>query len=284
LAQFFEGVTQMIGMYKSMILIFAALIFIACSNNKITGRKQLNFISNEEMIAIADTQYFQVLKSSKIVMAGNEAQMVKRIGHRIVAAVQDYYNEMGWSDQLKKYKWEYHLIESKEVNAWCMPGGKIAVYTGLLPITQNENALAVVMGHEVAHALAEHGKERVSQQMLAQGGALTVGLLTAKQSAINRDIFLAAFGAASNYGLILPFSRKQELEADELGLIFSAKAGYDPREAIDLWKRMKKLGGEAKPPEFASTHPGEDTRIKELEKQMPNALAIYEKAKMKTVK
>lgn len=261
--------------------IFFSIILWACSTNKITGRKQLSLVTNEQLISIADTQYRQVLSTNKILKVGKDAQLVKEIGSKIAAAVSQYYTQQGMADLLKDYKWEYNLIDSKEVNAWCMPGGKIAVYTGILPVTQTTEGLAVVMGHEIAHALAEHGKERVNQQLMAQGGALTLQLFMLEKPQMTQDIFLSAFGAASNLGFLLPFSRKQELEADKLGILFAARAGYDPRAAIPLWQRMEKLHQGEAPPEFTSTHPAEATRIKVLEQQMPEAIKEYENSKLK---
>lgn len=260
----------------------AITVVVGCSNNQVTGRKQMNLISNAQMMAYAEKDYDTVLAHSKVVTNTAVSNNVTSIGKRIVAAVEQYYTQQGLQAQLKDYKWEYNLIESTEANAWCMPGGKIAVYTGILPITQNDDALAVVMGHEIAHALAEHGKERANQELAKQGGEMALQVFTAKQSSANREIFRQAFGVASEYGVILPFSRKQELEADKLGLKFAAMAGFDPRTSIALWQRMEKLGGANKPPEFASTHPAEQTRINELNKQMPEAMVLYNAAK-KTV-
>lgn len=263
-------------MNKMVFTIITLVVIFSCTNNKITGRKQLNIVTNAQMISLAETEYAEVLKKSKVVTNTKASATVASIGKRIVEAVNNYYAAQGIQSLLKEYKWEYNLIESKEANAWCLPGGKIAVYSGLLPITENNDALAVVMGHEIAHALAEHGKERVNQQIINSGGAITLQVLTANQSQANQHLFLQAFGVVSEYGVILPFSRKQELEADKLGLKFAAMAGFDPKTAVPLWQRMAAMSQGNKPPEFASTHPAEETRIAELKKLMPEAIALYE--------
>jgi predicted Zn-dependent protease len=198
--------------------------------------------------------------------------MVTRIGSKLAAAITTYYKNKG---DLSGMKWEYMLIDENIVNAWCMPGGKIAVYTGLLPVTQNESALAIVMGHEIAHAIAEHGKERMSQGLAQQYGGVALSVALSSKPAETQQLFNTAYGLGSEVGVMLPFSRKNEMEADKLGLTYTALAGYDPREAIPLWKRMEAAGsGGQKPPEFLSTHPSESSRIAELEKMMPDAMVI----------
>lgn len=264
------------NMQKIVLPVVALAMVVACTTNKFTGKKQFNLISSEQMLNLGETQYRQVLSSSKVLSNTADSRKVVDIGQRIAGAVNRYYSGQGLQQELAGYKWEYNLIDSKEVNAWCMPGGKIAVYTGLLPVTQNDAALAVVMGHEVAHALAEHGKDRIHQQLGASALAMGLQVAVANKPQETQLAYLAAFGAASQLGVILPFSRRQELEADALGLKYAALAGYDPREAIGLWQRMGALGGGSKPPEFASTHPAEATRIAELEKLMPEAVKLYE--------
>jgi predicted Zn-dependent protease len=259
------------------IFVLAIVLFSAgCAKNAVTGRKQLSLVSNEQMMAYADVQYKEFLQSSKVKSTGADAENVKSVATRIAQAITNYYNQKVMQSQIKGFKWEYNLVENKEVNAWCMPGGKIVVYTGLLPVTGNNNALAVVLGHEIAHAIAEHGKERVSQQLLQQIGMVGMEVALATKPEATQALYLNAFGIASTYGAILPFSRKQELEADKLGLMYAAMAGYDPREAIPLWKRMEALAAGKNPPEFASTHPTEETRIKQLEANMPEAIKLYE--------
>ncbi|HVZ58088.1 MAG TPA: M48 family metallopeptidase [Chitinophagaceae bacterium] len=264
-------------MIKTRLLFVLALgLLISCTRNAITGRSQFKLLPESELQSMAGQQYQQFLTQNKVVaQAGSkDAEMVRRVGERISRAVEQYYAQKGLSDALKGYKWEYNLVDSKEVNAWCMPGGKIVVYTGLLPITQNEAALAVVMGHEVTHAIFQHGNERMSQQLGAEvvGTGLQVAL--ANKPAQTQNAFLTAFGVGSQVGVLLPFSRKHELEADHWGLIWAAMAGYNPQEAIPLWERMAKAGGQ-KPPEFLSTHPDDGHRIEQLKKIMPEALQYY---------
>jgi predicted Zn-dependent protease len=201
--------------------------------------------------------------------------MVTRVGQRITKAVEDYYAKKGISNQLEGFKWEYNLVDDKAVNAWCMPGGKIVVYTGLLPMTQNEAALAIVMGHEVSHALFQHGNERMSQGLMQQLGGVALQVAVANKPQETQQLFMGAYGAGSALGVLLPFSRKHELEADRFGMIWSAMAGYNPQEAIPLWERMEKAGSGQKPPEFMSTHPSEQRRIVQLQKYMPEALGYY---------
>jgi predicted Zn-dependent protease len=208
--------------------------------------------------------------------ANKDAEMVRRIGSRISSAITNFYsNNEALKAELATYQWEYNLVDNKEANAWCMPGGKIVVYTGLLPITQNEAALAVVMGHEIAHALARHGNERMSQGLLTQLGGVALQVAVANKSQETQNLFLTAYGIGTQVGVALPHGRSQELEADRYGLIFAALAGYNPKEAIPLWQRMEKLSAGNKPPEFLSTHPAEATRIAELQKHMDEALGYY---------
>ncbi|RYY31154.1 MAG: M48 family peptidase [Chitinophagaceae bacterium] len=265
-------------MNLSKVFITASLAFVfgSCAQNAITGRNQLALISDAELSNMAQQEYQTFLSQNKVVSssASKDAEMVRRIGQRLTTAINKYYAEKGLSKELEGYKWEYNLVDSKEVNAWCMPGGKIVVYTGLLPISQNEAALAVVMGHEIAHALAKHGNERMSQTMVAQGLQVVGGVVTSGNAQIS-NIFNNVYGPAAQVGVLLPNSRKQELEADKYGLIFSALAGYNPQEAIPLWERMAAAGGDQKPPEFLSTHPAEATRIDKLRAMMPEALKYY---------
>jgi predicted Zn-dependent protease len=254
-----------------------SVLIIACSKNSVTGRKQLKLLPESELQTMAVTEYQQFLSANKVIASSTnrDAEMVRRVGIRITKAVTDYYASKGNSDELKDYKWEYNLVDSKDVNAWCMPGGKIVVYTGLLPITQNEAALAVVMGHEVSHAIFNHGNERMSQGLLQQLGGVALSVAVANKPAETQNLFLTAYGAGTNVLGILPFSRKHELEADHYGLYWAAMAGYNPQEAIPLWERMEKAGSGQKPPEFLSTHPSEGNRIEQLKKFMPEALSYY---------
>ncbi len=266
-------------MIRKLRLLFLLPLIIACSKNSVTGRKQFKLIPEHELQSMASSQYQQFLSSNKVVTATEkDAEMVRRVGIRITKAVTDYYAKKGLSKELDGYNWEYKLVESKEINAWCMPGGKIVVYTGLLPITQNEAALVIVMGHEVSHAIFNHGNERMSQQLgtVAVGTGLQIAM--SNQPTETQNAFLTAFGVGSQVGLLLPFSRKHELEADHWGLNWAAMAGYNPEEAIPLWQRMEKAGNGQKPPEFLSTHPSEGNRIEQLQKFMPEALQYYKAA------
>ncbi len=264
--------------FYSLLFVVYFVLVTGCSQNAATGRSQFNLVSSDEMLSSSKQEYSKFLLEHKVVNNTAEAAMVKNIGSRIAAAINKYYASKGQQNILAGFQWEYNLVESKEVNAWCMPGGKIVVYTGILPITKNENALAVVLGHEIAHAVAEHGRERVSEQMAAQAGGMLFSTLLSSNQKQAENIFLIANGATT-YGLILPHSRKQELEADKLGLIYSALAGYNPQEAIPLWERMAALSAGQAPPEFVSTHPATQRRIDELKNQMPEALGYYNQSK-----
>lgn len=267
-------------MKRIILLSFALFTFLACQRNAITGRNQLKLFSDSDIQAMALTEYKSFLSENRVVSsASKDAAMVKRIGQRITNAITQYYTAQGQGNVLDGYKWEYNLVDSKEVNAWCMPGGKIVVYTGLLPITQNEDALAVVMGHEITHALAQHGNERMSQGMIQQLGGAALQVALANKPAETQSLFMNAYGIGTQIGFTLPFSRKDEYEADKYGLRFSAMAGYNPQEAIPLWQRMEKAGGGNKPPEFLSTHPAEGNRIARLQEQMPEAMKLYNAAR-----
>jgi predicted Zn-dependent protease len=223
---------------------------------------------------MALTEYKSFLGSNKVVpVNNNNSEMVKRVGTRIAAAINRYYQAQGLGSVLEGYNWEFNLVESKEVNAWCMPGGKVVVYTGLLPITQNETALAIVLGHEITHAVAGHGRERMSQQMLAQG-IQVAGDVALSNNPSTVNIFNQVYAPTSQVAVLLPYSRKHEYEADHYGLIFAAMAGYDPREAIPFWERMAAMGGE-KPPILLSDHPADADRIAKLKELMPEALKYY---------
>jgi predicted Zn-dependent protease len=265
-------------MIRKITFVFVlATLIISCSKNALTGKKQLTLLPESELQTMATTEYQQFLSTNKVVATSNnrDAEMVKRVGQRIVKAVEGYYAEKGLSDKLTGFKWETNLVDDKAVNAWCMPGGKIVVYTGILPVTQNEAALAAVMGHEVSHALLQHGNQRMSQGLLQQLGGVALTVAVANKPAETQNLFLSAYGAGSQVGILLPFSRSHELEADRYGLLFTAMAGYNPQEAIGLWERMEKLSNGQKPPEFLSTHPAEGRRIEQLQKYMPEALQYY---------
>jgi len=249
-------------------------LLMACTQNAVTGRKSFSLVSEEQMQQMAVPEYDSFLRVSKVLNNSNAA-MVKRVGLRISNAITKYYTEQGKAEVLNGYKWEYNLVDSKEVNAWCMPGGKIVVYSGLLPVTQSEEALAVVMGHEIAHAVAQHGTARMSESIITQMGGQALSILLANKAAQTQNIFLTAYGVGTQLGSALPHSRKQELEADKYGLLFAALAGYDPRVAVSFWERMASASNGQKPPEFLSTHPADETRIAQIKAYMPEAMKSY---------
>lgn len=262
------------------LLLFSFSALISCSRNAITGRNQFTLFKESDIRSMAADQYKQFLTQNKVVSTttSKDAEMVKRVGKKLTAAINSYYAQHGLSAELEGYSWEYNLVDSKEVNAWCMPGGKIVVYSGLLPVTKDEASLAVVMGHEIAHALAKHGNERMSQATAQELGGVALSVAIANKSPEAQNLLLNAYGVGTTVGAILPFSRKQELEADKYGLIFAAMAGYDPRVAIGLWERMSKMNNGQKPPELLSTHPSDATRIEKLKALMPEALKYYHPA------
>lgn len=248
-------------------------LLIACSTVPGTGRRTLNLVDLDTAMQLGEESYTEMTGSAPVITSGPDYEMVQRLGERIAAAAVRLY-----PDPSAQFEWEIKLIdEPNTANAWCLPGGKMAVYTGILPVTQTEEALAAVVGHEVAHAVARHGSERMSHGMVAQivlsGTDLALGDMDGDQKAL----VMAALGAGANVGVMLPYSRAHESEADELGVYMSADAGYDPRAAIGLWERMGAMGGD-KPPEFLSTHPSEESRIAHLEEVMPEALSIWEAA------
>ncbi len=250
----------------------------SCSSVPITGRRQLSLVPDDQVMGMAASQYDTVLMTSKLSTNKEQTAMIKRCGARIQKAVETYFASQKQTAQLAGYEWEFNLIESDEMNAWCMPGGKVAFYTGILPVCKDETGIAVVMGHEVAHAVAKHGNERMSQAMLAQYGSVALDVAMAKNSAQTKQMASMAFGIGAQYGALLPFGRKQESEADHLGLIFMAMAGYDPHAAVPFWERMASGGG-GKPPEILSTHPSDETRIADLNRLMPEAMTYYKPVK-----
>lgn len=253
-------------------LLLAATL-AACSTTP-AGRRQVNFMSTAQEMRLGSDAYDEMLSEEKLITAGPQYQMVQRIGKRIAAAAQELYPDSAAAD----FRWEFALIDSPQTaNAWALPGGKCAVYTGLLPVTQDEASLAAVLGHEVVHAIFSHGAERMSQNMLLQGALVGAAFSLRKMDSDERGMIMAALGAGATVGVMLPFSRSHESEADEYGLYLSALAGYDPQAAIGLWQRMGALGG-SRPPEWLSTHPSEETRIERLQAAMPEAMKHYRKA------
>lgn len=264
---------------NATILILTGLIVYACATVPITGRRQLAMVSNQEILPLADRQYEQVLDSSKLSSNQQYVRMVKTVGGRIQKAVEQFMAEKGMSEELAGFEWEFNVIEDPNtVNAWCMPGGKVAFYTGIMPICRDEAGVAVVMGHEVAHAIANHGRERMSQGLLANGLLGTVAGAMGQNPSLTQQVFMQAVGMGTQIGM-LSFSRQHESEADRIGLIFMAIAGYDPHEAPKFWERMTQGSGGAEPPEWLSTHPSHSTRINDLNKAMPEAMKYYDAGK-----
>lgn len=257
-------------------LIVALFAFLfSCSKVPLTGRRQVSLLPESELIALSLGEYQGFLKQHPALQPGDErTAMVKRCGLRIQNAATAYLKKHKLTKRVEGYKWEFNLVDDKTVNAWCMPGGKVVVYTGLLGVTQNENALAVVMGHEIAHAIARHGNERMSQQLMVQAGGAALQVAISNQNILTKGIFEQAYGIGTGIGLILPYSRLHETEADKLGLVFAAMAGYDPREAPRFWQRMASQGG-SKAPVLLSTHPSNEQRIRDLNAFMPEAMKVY---------
>jgi predicted Zn-dependent protease len=255
---------------KLLIILSCVLFFFTCETNPLTGENTLAFMSDSELFTLSFQQYNEFLSENKVITGTADAKMVERIGDNIRKAAEKWYEKDYNLSYLKNYQWEYKLVDSNEVNAWCMPGGKIVVYTGILPVTRNEDALATVMGHEVAHALLNHGKQRYSAGVLQQLGALGVSLLTLNTSKESQELFLTLYGVGSSVFGTLPFSREHESEADHYGLILMAIAGYNPDESVPFWQRMAAQSGGTI--EFLSTHPSPSTRITDLQnKSIPAA-------------
>jgi predicted Zn-dependent protease len=264
-------------MLRFSLLAVLLISLSACSTVPITGRSQLNMIPGSSMMSMSLQQYDEFLKEHKVSTDQQQTATVKRVGANIQQAVERYFASSGLSQHLSDYKWEFNLVEDKQVNAWCMPGGKVVVYTGILPVARGEAGLAVVMGHEIAHAIAEHGNERMSQGLLAQMGGVALSTALNTQSAATQQLWMSVYGVGAQYGAIMPYGRMQESEADHLGLIFMAMAGYDPNEAVPFWERMAAQKGGAAPPEFLSTHPSDKTRIENIRRLIPEAMKHYRK-------
>jgi predicted Zn-dependent protease len=264
-------------MKRLLFVSLTVLLFVlSCQTVPITGRQQLSIVPSGTLMSMSFNEYNDFLKKHEVISGTPEAQMVARVGRRVQRAVERYFSENNMSDHLSGYQWEFNLVKDDAVNAWCMPGGKVVVYTGILPVAEGEDGLAVVMGHEISHAIAKHGNERMSQGLVTQMGGVALSVALAEKSKETQDLFLTAFGVGSQVGVLLPYSRLQESEADRLGLIFMAMAGYDPREAVGFWKRMS-AGKKGAPPEFLSTHPADKKRIADIEALLPEAIGYYKK-------
>lgn len=262
---------------KRITVIVSLVILYGCATVAVTGRKQLSLVSNAELMPMAAQQYQEVIAKGPLSKDAEQTAMIKRVGGRIEKAVGQYMANAGRSAELADFKWEFNLIDDpKTVNAWCMPGGKVAFYTAILPICKDETGVAIVMGHEVAHAIANHGRERMSQQLAAQFGLNAVGVLMGQNPTAGQQLLMQAVGAGTSVGM-LKFSREHESEADHMGIIFMAMAGYDPNQAPSFWERMSTLSGGQQPPEFLSTHPSHETRIRDLQGWIPEAMQYYQK-------
>jgi predicted Zn-dependent protease len=254
-------------------LMVTGILVVSCAKNPFTGKSTMAFVPNSQIFPSAFQQYNQFLSENKVVKGTSDAKRIETIGMKIKTASERYLTANGKSDYLNDYKWEYNLVESKEVNAWCMPGGKIVFYTGILPVCKDDAGIAAVMGHEVAHALANHGQQRMSAGLLQQVGAVGAAIAAEKYAPKYQKEAMQAYGAASTVGGMLPFSRAHESEADMIGLTLMAIAGYDPTNAVKVWERMSAQSEGKAPPEFLSTHPSNQTRIDELTALLPQAKA-----------
>lgn len=262
-------------MYTLTAILITSLLITSCSTVPLTGRRQLDLIPSSTMLSMSFQQYDQFLSSNQVSSNQAQTQMVQNVGRRIQKAVEQYMTDNGLSSRLRDYKWEFNLVDSPEVNAWAMPGGKVVVYSGILPIAKDESGLAVIMGHEIAHAIAKHGDERMSRGLLTQLGTSALSAALQNRPAETQRLWMGAFGAGAQYGVMLPHSRLQESEADRLGLIYMAMAGYDPQNAVSFWQRMDVASGGGKVPEFLSTHPSGQTRIKRIKQLLPEAFRYY---------
>jgi predicted Zn-dependent protease len=274
---------------KKIFLLGAAVTMLtvySCSTVPLSGRNRLSFIDEGEMQTAAAQSYNALLKDPGTKVLNNaDAARVKRIGQKIATAVTQYMNANGYGDQIQGFKWEFNLIDSKEINAWCMPGGKVAVYTGILPVTKDDAGLATVMGHEIAHAVAKHSSERASKATLAEGVGGLLGAATSGKSTGTQQIITQVYGLGAQGFYLLPNSRTQELEADHLGLIFMSMAGYNPSNAVGFWQRMAAASANSqKPPEFLSTHPADATRIAQIQKDLPEAQKYFNSTSGKPVR
>jgi len=261
--------------FKPLPIVLLGIFLIGCATVPITGRKQLNLIPQSELLAMSFDGYRQVIAESKLSKDPEKVRMIRTVGQRIAASAEAFMRDNGMESEIANYQWEFNLIDDDEtVNAWCMPGGKVAFYTGILPVCQDVNGVAVVMGHEVAHAIANHGGERMSQGLVTQLGGMALDVALKEKPEQTRQLAMLAYGVGAQVGVLLPYSRTHESEADHIGLILMARAGYDPEDAVPFWERMNQEGG-ARPPEFLSTHPNPETRIRQLNEWMPEALKYY---------
>lgn len=266
--------------FKQMVVAAVVTVMLTatlsgCATVAVSGRRQLIIIPDSQLLSTSRLQYSEFLKENPLSTDEKATAMVHRVGQRVQNAVEQYFASRGKSSALRGYEWEFNLVESEQANAWCMPGGKVVFYTGILDVCGDESGVAVVMGHEVAHAVAKHGAERMSQNLLVQSGGMALGAALQKHPEKTQNMWMSAFGLGATVGVLLPFSRTHESEADQLGLTFMAMAGYDPREAAMFWQRMSESQQGSAPPEFLSTHPSDETRIRKIREHLPEALTHY---------
>lgn len=261
-------------MKKAVFLVLATLILWACAKVPFTDRRQIKLLPTSQLDAMALDNYAAFMAEN--VTSSNKAQeqLVKQVGVKLKDALLRYSKKSGLSKSISAYNWEFNLVQSPEVNAWAMPGGKVVFYSGIMPICQNDAGVAAVMGHEIAHVLAHHGNERMSQGLVTQFGGMALQVAINEKPEATKSLFMTAYGVGTQIGVMLPFSRLHESEADRIGLIIMAMAGYDPHAAVDFWTRMSQKGG-GQPPEFLSTHPSHSTRIANLNKYMAEAMTYY---------
>lgn len=265
----------MINRKLAKVGLLCMMVFLdACSTVPLIGRKQVSLLPESSMVEMSLTNYGEFLKANKLSTNKEQTATVKRVGAKMAAAVEKYLNDNGYADRIADFKWEFNLVQNDELNAWCMPGGKVVFYTGIMPLAKNDAGVAVVMGHEIGHAVARHGNERMSQQMLVQFGNTALSEVIKNKPEETKAIFQSAYGLGAQYGVMLPYSRQQEYEGDKLGLIFMSIAGYNPNEAIGFWERMAASSG-GKMPEFMSTHPLEQNRIDAIKQFLPEAMKFY---------
>jgi len=262
---------------KSKLVVLCGLLLLlsGCTEVAITGRKQFNLVPDSTMNSMGFQAYSEFLTQSNLSKDSGSTQMVKRVGSRIQKAVEQYCAQNNLSDRLQGYQWEVNLIEDDQINAWAMPGGKMVVYTGLLKVTQSEAGLATVMGHEIAHVFAKHGAERMTQNLIVEMGGVALSKALANSPAKTKDLFMQSYGVGTQVGVLLRYSKVHETEADHLGLIFMAMAGYNPNEAVNFWQRMSVAKQGPQTLEILSTHPADSTRIRNLQKLIPEAMQYY---------
>lgn len=258
-------------MKKGLFLIVACVLLSQCSKVPLTGRRQFKIVPSGQMSSMSATQYEQVkTETPPLPDSDPRVQLVKKVGAKIAASVNKYLSENGFKDRVDDFNWEFNVVDQPIVNAWCMPGGKVMFYTGIMDICQDEAGIATVMGHEIAHAVGRHGNERMSQQLVIQTGGMAMAAAMDQQPELTKNIFMSAVGAGSQLG-VLKFSRMNESEADQMGLVFMAMAGYEPGTAVNFWQRMAAGKDGQAPPEFMSTHPSDERRIADIQAYLPEA-------------